>query len=69
MTFGKLNIHYDMFDYRMMETVLDKSDYDLVKWLQANGLPETFLCHYPSEIGSILHKISLRAFVLEEFLK
>jgi hypothetical protein len=67
-TFGKMNIHYDVFDYKVMENVIGKSDYDLVQWLKENGLSDNLLCHYSTEIGSILHKISLRAFVLEEFL-
>ena len=50
--------------YRL-EELLKKEDKDVISSL-ALKLPEELFNHLPSQIGSVLHKIALRPFVIEE---
>ncbi len=64
---GFTYFQFDTFSYRSVERLLEKGDKEVIEKMQNEGILHELIIHFPSQIGTFLHKIALRPALIDAF--
>lgn len=64
---GFTYFQFDTFSYRSVERLLEKGDKEVIEKMQREGVSQELLMHFPSQVGTFLHKIALRPALIDTF--